>query len=182
MVMADNHYFIGPDNGVLSYVYRMSPDMLQVVHITAGHYFLPSLGPTFQGRDVFAPIAAWFSRGVSMWKFGETIKDYQKIPLPSPEMRVDGSMKGEVIHIDRFGNAITNITRDEVERGRAGAPFRIVFRGKEVPFMRFYAEAEGKGLCMLMNSSGFLEIFIYRGDASSEYKISRGDVVELISV
>lgn len=182
MVMADNHYFIGPDNGVFSYVYSMRPDMLQVIHITAEHYFLSSHSPTFQGRDIFAPVAAWFSRGVSMWKFGEPITDYQKISLSVPQIAPDGSLEGEVVHIDRFGNAITNITKADIEKLAGMRPDSvpiILFGEKPAPLKHFYSEADAGTLSSLVNSSDYIELFVYRGSASSEYKISAGAGVRI---
>ncbi len=184
IVEADHHYFIGPDNGIFSYVFGTRHEMLSVVHITAGHYFYSSHSPTFQGRDVFAPVAAWFSKGVDISKFGEPISDYEKIALALPSMTPEGVMQGEVILIDRFGNAITNITKEDVDKVRSvGAEGHIKSVIKEIgaPFKQYYSEAEEGKLCALINSSGYLEFFINRGDASSQYGISPGDRVKIIS-
>src|SRR5512135_1704123 len=114
LMLSDHHYFLGPDNGVFSYIYRMKHETLEVLHITADHYFLQKKSSTFQGRDVFAPVAAWFSRGVAMEKFGDRITDYQTIDLPFPEVTAEGIIRGKIIHIDRFGNAISNITKKDI--------------------------------------------------------------------
>jgi S-adenosyl-L-methionine hydrolase (adenosine-forming) len=182
MVSADSQYFIGPDNGVFSYVYKFSREEPRVVHITAGRYFLSSESPTFQGRDLFAPVAAWLSRGVGMSDFGDSVKDYQKFEVPSPDLTAGGDMTGEVIHIDRFGNAITNISGDDI-RGLGGRPgpytIRMTFRNREVPLKEVYSQAEDRGLYSLVNSSGYLELFVNGGNAAAEYNIATGDKVEI---
>jgi S-adenosylmethionine hydrolase len=181
IVSANHHYFIGPDNGVFSYVYRFSPEKPAVIRITADHYFLSSKSPTFQGRDVFAPVAAWFTRGVGMSKMGEPVSDYQTIDLPSPRLSAEGKLRGEVVHIDRFGNAITNMTGADIEKlaGAGGAVTKAALKGREIPLRQFYSEAaEGEVSC-LINSSGFLEVFLYKGSAAVSVPVSLGDTVEI---
>jgi S-adenosyl-L-methionine hydrolase (adenosine-forming) len=181
---ADHHFFIGPDNGIFSYVFGMKGDTLRVFHVTAEHYFLSSHSPTFQGRDVFASVAAWFSKGLDIAKFGEPVTDYRMIPLPFPKVSPDGVVQGEVIVIDRFGNAITNIAEADVARAREAGPrmpLAVTVREKGASFSRYYDEAEEGKLCALINSSGYLEFFVVRGSAASRYGISPGDKVTLSS-
>lgn len=180
MVITDRQYFIGPDNGVFSSVYAKEQSV-EVIHITSGHYFLAADSPTFQARDVFAPVAAYLSKGISTAKFGEVITDYFTILLPRPEKK--GSwLVGEVIHIDRFGNAITNIeARDLTCHGRpsAGSNIKILFRGQDIPLKKFYAESGTDSLCGVLNSSGYLELFVSRGNAAGKFGISPGEKAEI---
>jgi S-adenosyl-L-methionine hydrolase (adenosine-forming) len=182
MVSADRQYFVGPDNGVFSYVYRSSPEAPRVVHITASRYFLSPESPTFQGRDVFASVAAWLSRGVGISDFGDSVADYQTFDVPFPNITAEGMLRGEVIHIDNFGNAITNIRSGDIH-GLCGkpAPFKIkiIFLDREVPLREFYSQADDSGLYSLVNSSGYLEFFINGGSAATAYDISTGDKVEI---
>jgi S-adenosylmethionine hydrolase len=178
MILTEHHYFIGPDNGVFTHIYNASHDILEVIHITSEHYFLSSHSPTFHGRDVFAPIASYLSRGVGMLKFGEPITDYQKIDLPVPSVSPDGVLQGEVIHIDRFGNAITNITKADI--GMTGGGLKVAFRESEVPLKKFYSDAADGSLCCLLNSSDHIELFIDRESAASKYNISLGDPVRVL--
>ncbi len=184
IVSTNHHFFIGPDNGAFSYIYRVSQEKPEVIHIKAEHYFLSSKSPTFQGRDVFCPVAAWFSKGVAISKFGDPVTDYQQIELPFPSLSTTGALKGEVIHIDRFGNAITNITKSDIESlcGSGPTPCRTMLKGREIPFKRHYAEGEEGKLCSLVNSSEFLEFFIYARNAAAEYNITVGDAVEIVSL
>lgn len=182
IVKADGQYFVGPDNGVFSYVYKLSGEAPQVIHATASRYFLSEGSPTFQGRDLFAPVGAWLSRGTAISDFGESIVDYERFDVPLPELTAGGALTGEVIHIDGFGNAITNIGSGDIQRLCGGpAPFNagIIFRDREIALMKFYSQADGSGLYSLINSSGYLELFVNGGNAATEYEISTGDKVEV---
>jgi hypothetical protein len=183
LVSAGNHYFIGPDNGVFSSIYAMHPETFKVVHITSAHYFLSPVSQTFQARDIFAPIAAWFSRGLPMERFGDPVTDFQTIAMSAPVLSPDGTMLGEVIHIDRFGNAITNISRAEMtlllNSTKAGS-LKIVLRGHNVPFKAYYEQGDGDKLYFLINSAGCIEFFVNQGRAADTYHISLGEQVTLL--
>lgn len=182
LVSADKQYFIGPDNGVFSYVYEYSRESLQVVHVSARRYYLLSESPTFQGRDVFAPVAAWLSRGKVISDFGDSIADYQKFEVPSPVLTASGVLTGEVIHLDRFGNAITNVRKSDIDEfcGEISlSAGKILLGGREVRLKEYYSQAEDKELYSLVNSSGYLEFFVSGGNAALEYKISIGDKIEV---
>ncbi|MDA8083026.1 MAG: SAM-dependent chlorinase/fluorinase [Nitrospiraceae bacterium] len=186
IVSADHHFFIGPDNGVFSYLYQMHRESAHVTHITAAHYFLSAESATFQGRDVFAPVAAWFSRGVEISKFGDPVDDYVTIPLSVPVLSSGGVLTGEVVHIDRFGNAITNITPKELGQlrcsdtgGKEGLRVRV--KGSTVAMKEFYEQGGDGGLHALMNSSGCLELFVFQGNASGTFHIATGDQVEVVA-
>jgi S-adenosylmethionine hydrolase len=178
MVLTEHHYFIGPDNGVFSHIYNASHDILEVIHITSEHYFLSSHSPTFQGRDVFAPVAAYLSRGVGMLKFGEPITDFHKIDLPVAVVGPDGVVQGQVIHIDRFGNAITNIRKTDL--AKAGDTPKVLVRDVEASFRRFYSDAPDGALCSLINSSDYLELFTNRGSAAAKYNLAPGEPVRVL--
>ena len=83
-------------------------------HITAEHYFLQPLSNTFHGRDVFAAVAGWMSKGVEVAKFGEEITDFVRFGAPKPKPVNDKLLKGIVLKADRFGNLITNFTAQDV--------------------------------------------------------------------
>ncbi|MEJ2697895.1 MAG: SAM-dependent chlorinase/fluorinase [Candidatus Sulfobium sp.] len=182
IVSVDGQYFVGPDNGVFSYIYRFSREAPQVVRITAERYFLSSKSATFQGRDLFAPVAAWLSKGIDVSEFGVFISDYQKFEVLSPKFTAEGILTGEVIHVDGFGNAITNIRKSDIDElcGRASSPaIKIIIGEREVHLKEFYSQADSRELYSLVNSSGYLEFFVNRGNAADVYKISTGDKVEV---
>ena len=178
LVVGENHYFIGPDNGVFSMVFQKEKEYLKVYEITADHYFLEKNSPTFQGRDLFAPVAAWLTKGVQSSNFGEEITDYMSFSLPEPERPTKKALEGEIIYIDHFGNAFTNITREHL--GEQIEKCRVVFKGNTLKMKRAYSEAEDRGLYCLFNSHGLLELFVYRGNAANDFQIQIGDRVGVI--
>jgi S-adenosylmethionine hydrolase len=182
LAITDHHYFVGPDNGVFSQIYTLS-ETLTVIHITAEHYFLPHRGPTFHGRDIFAPIAAWLSKGINVSNFGEPVTDYVNIPLPVPVMPTKNIIEGTVIYIDCFGNASTNIHSkkiDELFGNKSESILQVVVKGIETPMKNYYSQARDKGLYSLINSFGYLELFVNKGNASSDFGISVGEKVSVI--
>ena len=179
LVVNEHSYFIGPDNGVFSLIYRDS-DHCVVYHITANHYFLHDVSSSFHARDIFAPIAAWLSKGITPSNFGDPITDFVSIPFPVPSMPTPSTLEGEVIHIDHFGNAITNIRAADLERLRSVSPegiIRIVRNGTEVPLKAYYSQADDDGLYAVVNSMGYLELFVYKGDAAGEYALDIHDTL-----
>jgi len=183
LVVTEDFYFIGPDNGLFTPVYEeLQSHFLKVMHITASHYFLPMNSSTFHGRDVFAPAAAWLSKGLESSRFGEEINDY--VTIPSTRARIEGGLiKGNVISVDIFGNAITNITTEIMAKHSADTAksgFMVKYKGSELPLVRYYADpnVSGNGLASVINSFGHLELFAYKENAASKYNINIGDSVE----
>ena len=127
LVSAGNHYFIAPDNGVLSLVLAREEEAI-VRHITANHYFLEPVSQTFHGRDVFAPIAGWMSRHIETEKFGDIITDYVRFALPQPKIVNERLVKGMVLRVDRFGTLTTNLTPADLPHlfAETPLPFKIV--------------------------------------------------------
>lgn len=182
IVVTESYYFVGPDNGLFSLIYREA-ERIRVNHITSTHYYLPNPGPTFHGRDVFAPVAAWLTKGIPSGNFGEEITDYVKLNVPIPQ-KAAGGIDGHVIHIDRFGNIITNITFQDVKtiipEGGDPAKVSINLAGKDVKGLKkYYAEAASGEPGAIINSSGFMEIFIYKQNARSVLGSKRGEVVKV---
>jgi len=160
--------FLAPDNGVLSYIYHDHPSS-EVYQVTAEKYRLKPYSATFDGRDLFAPVAAWLTKGLTPSKLGKKITDYVSFPVPDPKQRRDGSLQGQVIHIDRFGNLITNIMRQDltpwISDGKTAA---IQIKGKTIDGLKlFYSEAVAGELAAVINSDDRLEIFCDNGNARS---------------
>jgi len=183
LVVTEDHYFIGPDNGLFTPVYEeFQSNFFKVIHLTASHYFLPINGSTFHGRDVFAPAAAWLSKGLDVHKFGEQITDY--VTIPSTRAKTEGGViKGNVISIDIFGNAATNITTGimaKLNPDIAKSRYNVKYKGAELPLVRYYADpnASDHGLSAVINSFGHLELFVYKENAASKCNINIGDIVE----
>ncbi len=182
LVKTENFYFVGPDNGIFSLIYTEA-ERLRVIHITASHYFLPSISPTFHGRDIFAPVAGWLTKGLPIENFGEEVTDYVKMNIPTAKKSPEG-IDGNVIHIDRFGNAITNIKYAEIRELIPNEPdlanTSVTLVGKEIKGLKpFYAAAAPGELAALANSSGYLEIFMFKQNARTALSLKRGEAVKL---
>jgi len=182
LVTGDQHYFIAPDNGVLSMVFDKE-ESFTVRHITSDHYFLRPVSNTFHGRDLFAPVAAWLAKNQQPVSFGDEINDPVRFTLPKP--RADqGKVKGVVLKVDNFGNLITNIPPDLIPQafipdGRC----HITVGGKEVPKVMLNYGDGGPGEPFgILGSAGLLEISINRGSAARTLGAQRGAevVVELL--
>lgn len=175
LVTTTNHYFIAPDNGVLSLVMEQE-ERVSVRHITAEHYFLRPVSNTFHGRDVFAPCAGWMSRGVEPEKFGEEIADYVRFSLPKPKAVDEHTLKGAVLKVDKFGNLITNLTAENAPAVFAAeAKVRItVGQATVTGIYASYAQGQPGELFGVLNSMGFLEIAGNRAAAAQVAKAGRG--------
>jgi len=182
IVATDHHYLVGPDNGVFSRVYKSS-ESIEVVHVSADHYFLPQKSSTFHGRDIFAPVAAWLSKGINILRFGDPVIDFVTLPIPVTAMPEANIIEGEVVSVDHFGNLITNIPHKEIYDLSQSLPegkFQCMVKGREAPLRQYYSEAEDSGLYSLINSFGYLELFINRGSASSDFDITVGEKVRVV--
>ena len=182
IVVTESYYFVGPDNGIFSLIYQEA-ERLRVHHITASHYFLPNPGPTFHGRDIFAPAASWLSKGIPSGNFGDVVEDYVKLNVPMPK-KTANAIDGHVIHIDRFGNVITNISYKDIQslvpEGTEIGAAAISLAGKEIKGLKkFYAEAAPGEPSAIINSSGFLEVFLFKQNARTTLSLKRGEPVHL---
>jgi S-adenosylmethionine hydrolase len=176
----DDQLFVAPDNGLLSY--PMAQGTIQAVRaITARQYLLQPVSATFHGRDVFAPVAGHLARGVPPEQFGPEIRDAVRLPIPQPRSHVAGFLSGQVIRIDRFGNCITNIARQDIEafaRGTGG--IRILLNGRTVGgLVRFFGEAGPGGRGAIIGSAGYLELFADQGNLAREWGVAPGATVQL---
>ncbi len=181
VVAADRQFFVAPDNGVLSLVYDQA-ESVQAVHATATHFFRKEISQTFHGRDIFAPLAAWLSRGTDLLQFGDLIADY--IRLKSPQARTEGDHKirGTIIKVDHFGNCVTNLKPEHLPGFFATPRPEFRFQIGDVIVRNIctsYAEAQGNFPIVILGSTGHLEISMNRGSASDNLKISRGTEVEV---
>ncbi len=157
---ADENIFIGPDNGVFTFVYRESVSV-RAFEILNPKYILPDVSSTFHGRDIFAPAAAHVSLGISIEDLGKNVKNPVTISFKKPKVQEDGVI-GEVIYIDQFGNLITNISADLIKpRSRIYICEKIINS-----ISKSYADVPKGGLLASFGSSGFLEISVNQGRAS----------------
>ena len=159
VVQADNYIFLGPDNGIFTFVYSELKSV-KAFEISNPKYTLPKVGSTFDGRDVFAPAAAHLSLGVTVDDLGGQVRKPVKLQIKEPVVR-GSEIIGEVIYIDSFGNLITNVPAQLIK------PESRVYIGGEVikRISQSYAEVPKGELLAIIGSTGFLEISISHGSA-----------------
>ena len=182
LASAGGHYFIAPDNGVLSLIFAREEDPV-IRHITASHYFLEPLSQTFHGRDVFAPVAGWLSRHVEVEKFGDPISDYARIAIPQPKRINEMLLKGVVLRVDRFGTLMTNITPADLPElfTETPPPFKIAVGKSEVTQLKSaYAQGAPGEVIAILGSSGYLEIATNRGSAAQALGVGKGAEVGVV--
>jgi S-adenosylmethionine hydrolase len=181
--------FVAPDNGVLSYVIEhSSPGPTEdkqrrepgagpeAFAITNARFWRKPVSPTFHGRDIFAPVAAHLSLGRSPADFGERITSLVTLPLIRPRQEPDGSVVGHILHIDSFGNLITDITSEDLPSN--GEPLDIKV-GSQIIHGLSLSYAEGEGLLALIGSSNRLEISVKGGSAHNLLNTGIGDEVKV---
>jgi len=178
LVSAGQHYFVAPDNGVLSMIFERESCIVR--HISAEHYYLNPVSSTFHGRDIFAPVAAWLSKAWQTEAFGEEITDFTRFALPKPKA-TGQSVKGIVLRVDAFGNLVTNFTAEEIPAASIQAgKIKLTVGGKQIAKL---AQTFGQGPAgepiAVMGSSGFLEIAVNRGNAARTLGVNRAAEVTL---
>src|SRR3990172_5303308 len=130
---AGERRFVAPDNGVLTAVFQEAPPKA-VVELTERQYARPTVSRTFEGRDRFAPAAAWLAKGVRLGALGRPVDDYRRLDIPAPRLD-EGAVAGEVLLVDRFGNLISNVDRRTFDRLTPGATLEIQVDGRPVPYL-----------------------------------------------
>lgn len=186
-------FFVAPDNGVLSYIIGASqekppsppgsshaveekelPIGLQAVEITNPKFWRHPVSSTFHGRDIFAPVAAHLSLGIPMEEFGDAITSLSAFPVPHPRIGASGELIGHIIHIDRFGNLITDVSKEDLPPGK----LRLEIAGQRIegPSTSY---SEGDKLLAVLGSSGQLEIALKNGSAAIFLDAKIGDEVRI---
>lgn len=183
VAIAGGQFFVGPDNGLFSYVFEREDDT-RVFHLTREEYFRHPVSATFHGRDIFAPVAGALSNGIEPAELGEEIMDYVRLKPSVPVVRDDGTLEGSIIHIDRFGNCVTNFTREQISEEMFARGARVLINDAEIKaFRRFYAEGvENSGeLFAIWGSAGFLEIAALQDSAARRLRVQRGQSIIITS-
>ncbi len=185
--------FVAPDNGILSHVinelslneslssqYPQNLEEvklkkgLEAVAITDPRFWRHPVSPTFHGRDIFAPVAAGLSLGISPYEFGEKITSLYAFPTPKPSLDSQDNLVGHILYIDHFGNLITNIRRTDLPQGNV----TIQVAGQHIQgITRYYEQREG--LMATIGSSGYLEISLRAGSAVDFLDVIVGDEIKI---
>ena len=181
---------MAPDNGVLSFIvrhyaageaesgkYRLEPgDNLEAIAITRPQFWRSPVSNTFHGRDIFAPVAAHLSLGIPPSEFGDPVDSLVVLPDAGPERLTDGTLVGHVLHIDSFGNLITDVKSSDLPQDNL--ELTVEAAGQSIcGISRTYSD--GRSLLALLGSSGYLEIALSGGSAGSFLNVKAGDEVRI---
>ena len=173
-----DYKFVSPDNGLLTAVIRETPPK-KVVELTERRYARPTVSRTFEGRDRFAPAAAWLAKGIQMAALGRNVPEIQQLDIPQPVVD-DGQIRGAVLRIDRFGNLVTNLDRKTLERFSREAGVQIVAGGAPVGrLVATYADIQPGEVCALFGSTDHLELAANAGSAADALGLTRGAPVHV---
>ncbi len=175
---AGEYRFVAPDNGVLSPVFDDTPPR-RVVELTERRYARPTVSRTFEGRDRFAPAAAWLAKGIDLAVLGRPAGTIQRLHVPAPA--VDGAqLTGQILRVDRFGNLISNVDRRTFEAFVGGGEIEVSIGPRTVArVVSTYAEAAAGELCALFGSTDHLEVSVSRGNAARTLDLAPGAVVQI---
>ncbi len=174
------HYFIGPDNGVFTFVDEPNS---KVYSLDKRGFWLPHVSDTFHGRDIYAPIAGYMSRGSAPYQVG-SMREEKIVTLDISKMTVepDGSLSGQIIHVNRFGNCLTNIPNDSIPPDKLQQPVQVFCEKQEIDciFARTYEEGAAAQIIVLRGSSGLLELSINKDRFSDKYKVGKGTPIKIV--
>ncbi len=171
-----DYRFVAPDNGVLTAVFREDPPK-RVVELTERRYARPTVSRTFEGRDRFAPGAAWLAKGIELNALGRPVSNYEMLDIPVACVEA-GRIAGEVLRVDRFGNLVSNITRNTFEQVATGGSIRIDVAQQEIGrLVETYADIRDDEVCALFGSTDHLEFAAKEKSAADRLSVGRGSPV-----
>jgi len=180
VIQTKQSFFVGPDNGLL--VLAAEKQGIMRIHELANpRFMLPKVSHTFHGRDVFAPAAAHLMNGVKPEEFGPEIRKAVQ-PEFAKVTQKNGALVGEVLHVDGFGNIITNINEKEVTQSHVKAEVSVDLAGHKLKLKlcQAYGETKPHTPLALIGSHGFLEISINQGSAAKKFETKPGDKIKLL--
>ena len=171
-------YFVCPDNGILTHILR-NEEYIHAVAVENSAYFLPQVSNTFHGRDIFAPVAAHLSCGVSIGVLGTLVTQPVQLPVPKPQV-TEKAVIGHVIWIDSFGNLVTNISHEILGSLEGGHDIVIHVGGVKIDRLnRSYAESAVGEALAIVGSFNRLEISINQGNAAQTLGLKQGDAITI---
>jgi hypothetical protein len=169
LVETERYFFLSPDNGLLEFIFENNSDF-QVFELTEPKFFAENVSRTFHGRDIFASVAAWLSKGIEPNQFGREVIDFIRFEVTKPKIISASESEAEIIHVDRFGNLITNLKK-------AYLPEKFTIEINEITIKKhfnFYAEAESDEIFTIWGSAGYLEIVAFQNSASDILQVKAG--------
>jgi S-adenosylmethionine hydrolase len=171
--------FVAPDNGVLTRVFQETAPK-RVVELSERRYARPTVSRTFEGRDRFAPAAAFLAKGIHLEAFGRAVTDYHLLDMQAP-VASETTLTGRIIRIDRFGNVVTNLDRKSCERFVGGpSGLQLTVNGKTIDrLVSTYADLAPGEIGALFGSTDHLECSAASANAAELLGVTVGDPVEL---
>ena len=181
LIECADHFFIGPDNGLFSWICEPEKDWT-TTHIRNQRFFRQPISNTFHGRDIFAPVAAHLSKEIAPRDFGEPVQDMVRLPSLAPNALDDHTLEGRIIHIDRFGNCVTNFTAADLSSRAAPTSWKLLIGTAEVSELReSFADSKVGEVFCIVGSSSFVEVCARNDSAAEVLAIKRGAAVRLVS-
>ncbi len=175
LIETKNYYFIGPDNGLFTAILEKE-NIQNVYELTERKYWLKKVSQTFHGRDIFAPVAGHLANGIKPRQFGRKFKKENLVTLlTNKPIKTKIGYKGIIQYIDHFGNLITNIPNDGLPLTISGNFKKHSFKGPVSSF----AKAILKQLTAIKGSSGYMELFIFKGNAAKYTHTNVGEKIEV---
>lgn len=175
----NDQLLVGPDNGLFGLLFTGHE---QVFAIDPRRLGPREVSRTFHGRDLFAPVAARLAAGARCEDFGAPIRDYQVSIVPEPRLE-NGALRGHVLHVDRYGNLISNLTRAQVLSLGPNEGLRFHIAGQEVTSLNdHYAQVRPGELLALVGSSGLIELSVREGSAAEQLGVARGTEIRVSSI
>ena len=179
IVECADQFFVGPDNGLFSWIAERE-GIWTATHITNQRFFRRPVSNTFHGRDIFAPVAAALSSGRQPRELGPALTDIVRLESLEPTAINENTFEGRIIHIDRFGNCVTNFTRETLESRGVATAWRMTISGQEISSLRsFFADSGPNEAFAVVGSAGFIEICVRNGSAAELLNVHRGERVRL---
>jgi len=209
-VETKDYLFLVPDNGLLSFIVQEERPK-SIIRVTNSKFFLSSPSNTFHGRDIFAPVAAHLSLGVKPQQLGIRINQLGQLDVLKPVHKKTGQVEGQIIYIDRFGNLISNITKEYLVKGVGGQKSEVrmqksedrinqrkttleelfslcntietvIGKKKIMGLSKTYTDVQAGDLLVLIGSAGFLEVSINQGNAQRYFKVDKGSKIIIENV
>jgi S-adenosylmethionine hydrolase len=179
LIQTQKSFYVGPDNGTLALAANLQ-GIEHVFEITNRKLMLPSISNTFHGRDVFAPAAAHLANGTRPAEFGPELRRIST-PKSVKTTRKKGMLLGEIIHVDGFGNMITNFREKEIHSMNIKGNIDVKLKTRRISLRlcKAYADVGKKQPLAMIGSHKFLEISINQGNAAKAFKMKRGDKLAL---
>lgn len=173
---AGGSFLVGPDNGVFTYELQPANQPPVCIHLDKPDYWLAQISRTFHGRDIFSPVAAHLANGLSLEALGTPLDDPVRFDVQPPRREPDGSLRGQVIHVDRFGNLVSNLPGGWL----ASRVWTVHIAGRQIigPSLA-YAEVAPGQLLTLVSSDATLEVAVRDGSAAERLGVAAGEPIEV---